>query len=242
MMVSIPDPTPGPTEDKITPNNSKDMIVQQLEVCWTGAIIELGLKREPAQEAFQDLVSRYSDSSRHYHNLQHLQNMLSFLEEVRSSVVRMPLVTLAAFDHDAVYDSKAKDNEEQSALLAEETLRELGLPEDEVQFVSSLIMSTKKHHPLLKSSDNKIFLDADLAILGSDPEDYIKYTDAIRQEYAWVDAKTYLNRRLSVMSSFAERDPIYFTEIARTRFQDQAKCNLEAEIRSLEAQIAQNYE
>src|SRR5690242_20725665 len=93
-------------------------------------------------------------------------------------------VRLAAWYHDAVYDSHATDNEERSADMARSALSRLRVPGDRVESVARLILATKTHQTD-GDPDAAVLLDADLAILGSEPEQYDRYAKAIRREYAW---------------------------------------------------------
>jgi predicted metal-dependent HD superfamily phosphohydrolase len=60
-----------------------------------------------------DLVARYSEPHRFYHTLQHLRECFSMLEPASHLASRIGEVQLALWFHDAVYDTRAQDNEEQ---------------------------------------------------------------------------------------------------------------------------------
>ena len=92
-----------------------------------------------------------------------------------------------AFFHDAVYDPHAADNEEQSARLAERVLAELGWDEARGRRVGDLVRATAAHEAP-PDDDTAVLLDADLAVLGSDPAAYQAYVTGVRAEYAHVDA------------------------------------------------------
>ncbi len=57
--------------------------------------------------------------------------MLAWLAERKPPLEDLPL-GLAVWFHDAVYDPRAQDNEEQSALLARTALASLGLADDQI--------------------------------------------------------------------------------------------------------------
>lgn len=46
--------------------------------------------------------------------------------------------------------------------------------------------------------DKHYFLDIDMAILGMGPADYEKYTNHVREEYAFLDDETYKELRIKV--------------------------------------------
>lgn len=59
----------------------------------------------------------YSEPHRHYHNFHHIADSLAEFDRARH-LAREPLaVELAIWFHDTVYDTRAGNNEEQSAEL-----------------------------------------------------------------------------------------------------------------------------
>jgi len=50
--------------------------------------------------------------------------------------------------------------------------------------------------------DKHYFLDVDMAILGMGPADYEKYTNHVREEYAFLDDETYKTLRVKVCYIF----------------------------------------
>ncbi|WP_052459722.1 DUF4031 domain-containing protein [Tessaracoccus massiliensis] len=72
-----------------------------------------------------DLLTRWQDPHRHYHDVRHLAQVLTALEELQCTD---PVVVLAAWFHDAVYEGVASEDEEASARLAEESLSRLSGP------------------------------------------------------------------------------------------------------------------
>lgn len=62
-------------------------------------------------ECFDTLVGIYTNPNRSYHNLKHISEVIEELGSCSNALY------LAAWFHDAVYDPKAKDNEEKARLL-----------------------------------------------------------------------------------------------------------------------------
>jgi len=187
-------------------------------------------KKSEAEELFKQIVQEYQDETRRYHNFEHIEKMLSFLQAHEQEIKDSTGVRLAAYFHDIVYDTKAKDNEEQSAQYAQNYLIQLGIPENAVNHVLTLIRATTKHEVNENDTDSAIFLDADLAILGSSEEEYDKYAAKIRQEYAWVPDDQYRAGRKAVLKNFLNRTRIFFTERASKELEQQARANIEREI------------
>lgn len=190
-------------------------------------------KRTEAEELFKKIAEEYQAENRAYHNFEHIEKMLSFLQTYEQEIKDSRGVKLAAYFHDVVYDTKAKDNEEQSAQYAQNYLERLGIPDEIASHVLTLIRSTEKHEVVEGDSDSAIFLDADLAIFGSSEEEYDKYAAKIRQEYAWVSDDEYRSGRKKVLESFLNRPRIYFTEQTGKDLEEQARKNIERELEQL---------
>jgi predicted metal-dependent HD superfamily phosphohydrolase len=198
----------------------------ELGAKWHEAVRELGGAHDPG-----DLADRYAESHRGYHNTDHVLAVVrdvDVLAEADDRTAReRAVLTLAALAHDVVYDGKPGDDERRSADWVHERLA--GLPEaDEV---ARLVLATVNH-----ASDDPLtclLLDADLAILGSDPATYEHYRTAVRTEYAHVPDDAWRVGRAKVLRTLAERDPLYVTPHARERWEASAKANLAAEISSL---------
>ena len=139
-----------------------------------------------------------------------------------------------AWFHDAVCDPHVADNEERSAALAHTLLGPLGIAEGLLAEASRLILLTKTHNCSNDDRDGQMLLDADLAILGADGNDYDTYARAIRREYAWVPNEEYRKGRLRVLETFLSRERIYRTdELHRAAEEIQGRRNLRREIDAL---------
>ena len=200
---------------------------------WNSLILALSADAQLGEAVFIDLVNTYSDSARHYHNLEHIQHILNHIEEVKVLSDRLTAVQLAAWFHDYVYNPQAKDNEIQSAIYAEPILNSLKISLDTIHLVKQIILSTEKHQPLVDSIDNLIFLDADLSILGTSPEKYFTYAKAIRQEYSYLSDREYQAGRKQVIANFFAREKIYYTDYFYQKLESSARTNLQAEIELL---------
>lgn len=196
---------------------------------WHRLMDSLGIGEEAAWSVLEDLRRRYNEAHRVYHNQAHLEALFSLLEEYE--IPERPAVELAVWFHDAVYDPTRTDNEERSAELARTRLDQLGLQEALRQRVRELILATKTHQAADPTA--AWLLDADLAILGAEPEAYAAYAKAIRLEYAWLPEELYRQGRAKVLSVFLERPQIYRTEPFRERFEARAWQNLAEELESL---------
>lgn len=178
---------------------------------------------------YRDLVARYGEPQRAYHTLDHVADCLRRLDEIRPLLARPDEAELALWFHDAVYDSRRADNEEQSAQLAAEALRAAGAGEDPVGRVADLIRLTA-HRATDLTGDATLVCDIDLAILGAEPATFHAYDAAIRREYAWVPEAIFRQERARVLAGFLARRRIYHTPYFVNALEQQARANLEAAI------------
>jgi predicted metal-dependent HD superfamily phosphohydrolase len=179
------------------------------------------------------LWERYSEPGRHYHNLTHIDETLEIVECLANCVSDLTAVRLAVWFHDAVYDTRAKDNEERSADLATKQLSELEFSTEVIARVARLILLTKTHQAEPSDRDGQVLLDADLAILGAEGPRYDEYAAAIRREYAWVADEDYRIGRGAVLETFLNRPRIYFTDTLFGLREAHARKNIEKEIERL---------
>jgi predicted metal-dependent HD superfamily phosphohydrolase len=209
---------------------SSSDLLGQLDAQWRRLLLPFRAPEPAVTAALADLAARYSEPSRHYHNLTHLQEMLGVISSLAGADPAAPVVRLAAWFHDAVYDSRAKDNEERSADLAEAVLTRLGLPASLVANVERLVLLTKTHSAEADDREGQVLLDADLAILGAEEDRYDDYAHAIRREYAWVAEDAYREGRRRVLDGFLKRPRIYFAEALFRSHEGWARRNLRREL------------
>lgn len=182
---------------------------------------------------WSEICNHYSSSDRHYHNLSHLENLLIHLTAVKYKIKKWPAVVFALVFHDVIYNPQKQNNEEKSAQMAENKLTELGIGERVISSCSQIILATK-HHDNSDDSDTNIFIDADLSILGSKPEDYKQYSRNIRKEYAFYTDSDYNKGRLKLLQQFFERKKIYKSDYFSQKFEVKARENIKNEIRELQ--------
>lgn len=203
---------------------------------WNRTWATLGVP--PAEGAFDQLIERYAEPHRAYHTMQHIDECFAVLEPVLSSAQHPTEIELALWFHDAVYDPRASDNEERSARLAGNVMRNAGVDDAVTIRVESLILTTK-HNQLPQKFDNAtnkdaaLLVDADLAILGASPDRFDEYDRQIRLEYAWVADAEYRIGRARVLNSFLSRQVIYRTASFADRFESKARENLSRAIANL---------
>lgn len=202
----------------------------ELRLAWDAAV-----GRSPeAQAAFDEVVGRHREPHRRYHTVRHVTWVVRHIHHLASSeqVDDIDAVVAAAFFHDAVYDATASDNEEQSAALAERVLVDLGWSPARAGRVGSLVRATAQHESSEDAGTN-VLVDADLAVLGSEPAAYEAYVVGVRAEYGHVDHDAWRVGRGAVLHGLLDRAPLYATAAGRARWEARARANVAAELASL---------
>ncbi|MDP9191451.1 MAG: metal-dependent phosphohydrolase [Acidobacteriota bacterium] len=177
-----------------------------------------------AQAWWREVESHYSEPHRRYHTIEHIRELLALLPAASEEVLA------AVWFHDLIYDRHG-GNEERSADFAHEALTDLHFPRASVDRVTKMILATRDHDPGDLPEEANLFLDADLAILGSPRERYREYAEAIRFEYSWVPEEAFRAARDGVLRSFLDRPFVYRTDVMRQRFEGQARDNIAWELR-----------
>ena len=187
---------------------------------------ELG-RAGDAQKTAAELVARYREPHRAYHNLDHIADCLEKLELARPMLRKdeADAVELALWWHDAVYDAKAGDNEERSAALFRDVAASHRLAEPLAEKVEHLIVLTKTHAPGPDFAEQAM-IDIDLSILGALPSRFAAYDEGIRREYAHIPEDVWRERRARVLAGFLRRPRLFATALFHGRFDAQARENL----------------
>ncbi|WP_246147051.1 HD domain-containing protein [Seonamhaeicola marinus] len=209
-------------------------MIQDLRLNWLSLACKYGASEKNANALWKEIENQYSQKHRYYHNLSHIENLLILAESCKERIKNFDAVLFAVWYHDIIYSATKKDNEVQSANYAQERLTSLNLEKGLIETIKTLIISTQKHEIILtENNDNALLLDMDLSILGSSWEDYHKYLKNIRKEYAIFPNFMYRKGRKKVLQHFLERDTLYFTAYFQSKFEAQARKNLNKEIELL---------
>lgn len=184
------------------------------------------------QMLWLEIEKNYSGKKRHYHNLNHLENLLAELTELKEVVSNWNAIVFAVFYHDVIYKAHRKDNEEQSALVASKHLQQLNCDTSLIDPVYKLILATKSHQ-LSDDTDVNLFTDADLSILGKDWGTYNTYCSNVRKEYAIYPDLLYKPGRKKALQHFLSMDRIFKTDHFYKKYEESAKKNMEREIAAL---------
>lgn len=185
-----------------------------------------------------DMHKSYFEHFRCYHTYEeHLIPGLEILDNVKGLCKEPLMVELGWWYHDAVYYPGSAFSEQVSADRAhfECTLLEYGSKIAET--VRRLVMATQHFKTEPKSQDEKIIHDIDLAVLGGEFKVYSRYEQLIRQEYSFVEEKTFAQGRLQVLYTFlksAKTNTLYKTPHFQDTYNKKAIENIANEIEEIE--------
>ena len=186
-----------------------------------------------------DLLSMWSEPARRYHTTRHLVEMFWALEELEGAGEindrQCSVARLAAWFHDAIYDPDARpgSNEADSAVVARNTLQQLGIGDEDAEVINRLIRLTAGHDADTKEPLDAAFQDADMWILSAPSERFDGYCAQIREEFAHVPDEEYRQGRAAVLEPFLHRDTVYLTAHARSTWETPARMNLGRELTRL---------
>jgi len=183
------------------------------------------LRASPQPGLLAELLARYSEPHRAYHTLQHLGECAVELERAANLAERLAEVELALWFHDAIYDTRAHDNEARSGGWARSALVGAGVAMETAARVEALVLATRHDGPP-DGVDARLLVDVDLSILGAPPARFAEYERQIREEYAWVPEPEFRRRRARVLGGFLARPAIYGTAAFVERLEARARTNL----------------
>ncbi len=173
----------------------------------------------------EELLQRWSEPHRRYHDVRHLAQCLVALDQLTGDGGAGRPVALAAWFHDAVHHGEPRTDEEASAALAEESLRPLVGPGEAAE-VARLVRTTIDHDPQPGDHDAALLVDADLSVLGQLRGRYHVYLRDVREEYGRYDDEQFRRGRLSVVEGLLARRPLFATDAGRRLWGARAELNL----------------
>ncbi len=193
---------------------------------WLELMAHFMVDGDRARREFANLVEHYEEEGRYYHNLEHIDILLETVNQLRDLAHDLPIIQLAVWYHDVIYDSRSDENEKLSAEAARRSLTALEFPMTIVDRVVELIMATTNHLAPDGDVDAQILLDADLAPLGADPVTFQRQSLALRMEFSWIPDEQYRLNRKRLLRNFLQRERIYQTDLLFTILEEQARQNL----------------
>jgi predicted metal-dependent HD superfamily phosphohydrolase len=150
------------------------------------------------------LLSMWNESHRHYHTLNHLNDVIDQINEDKSkySEKEYEKLMLAALFHDCVYDSMSSTNEEDSANFFIECCQDKSNPD--VLEVKQIILDTKTHESTTNLSES--FNHYDMSIVERDFDQLLEWENGIAEEYK-AYGEQYKEGRLKFLESLLDKYP-----------------------------------
>ena len=201
--------------------------------------------REQLHDMGTNLIMLWSTPDRAFHNLRHLIDLLTRVDELSEETRNPDLVRLAAWYHGAIFSVSADqamhrnggEDEAASAALAYEELTKAGVSEKNANRVAELIMNLRRHDLPTSDIDAAALSDADLGCLAIEPQRYREYSRLIYSEYAHLPLLSYLRTRTTIVRKLLARDRLFASPLGQ-RWELPARENLEAELRRLSSKLS----
>lgn len=180
-----------------------------------------------AEKVLDDAVEQYNNSSRYYHNLQHIESCLALLDKYKNLAKNYNTLYLAIIFHDYIYDPSSIYNEIDSAcaFMIKTHIFPVNEPDNPIAKVIELILATK-HDKILTNSDEQLIADIDLSSLGLPTEEFDKNWENIRKEFWFIDDNKFLGSRLKILNELANKKHIFYHQEFINEFEEQARKNI----------------
>lgn len=192
-------------------------------------------RADAARREFAAIAVCYDEGHRRYHNRAHLEELFALYEGCKHLMKDREAVIAAVFYHDLVYNPRSSVNEEESARRAVSFLPGLGFSPAFAERVGEMVLCTKTHDCPEDDGDAKLFIDMDMAILGSDPARYRAYARAVREEYSCFDDRTFYGARLNrFLIPTLSKPRLFLTDLFENRYGEQARKNMAEETAVIE--------
>jgi predicted metal-dependent HD superfamily phosphohydrolase len=148
--------------------------------------------------AISVLWNNWNDHRRAYHNIHHLDRVLKEIESwsYRFSKDEFTQLVLAAFFHDAIYDPRNPEGNEDKSISF---FRKVYVGKDMRYDLVDKAIECTKYRKRPTSFPLKVFWEADNAGFRDRWEDFLKYEDAIRKEYSFVPIEEYKKARIEFL-------------------------------------------
>ena len=200
---------------------------------------------EAIREAGERLVVMWSSPDRRFHNLKHAIDVLARVDELADESHNPDIMRLAAWYHGCVFSSATEqtykrnggEDEVASAAYAAKDLHGLGVPDAVTDRVCALILNLKRHNLAHDDIDALALNDADLGTLAVNPQQYKRYRELVREEYAHIPDERYLRGRATIISKLLSRETLFSSPLG-ARWERPARQNLQAEQRRIADALA----
>ena len=151
------------------------------------------------------VLAMWNEAHRSYHNLNHLNDLISQINENKSnfSEKEYEKLILTAIFHDIVYDPSSSTNEEDSANF----LMECSVDKNNIDIldVEKMILDTKTHKSTTNLSES--FNNYDMNIVERDFDQLLEWEKGISEEFSVYTKEQYKEGRLKFLESLLDKYP-----------------------------------
>lgn len=177
-----------------------------------------------AEHVFRALMDHYAEPGRHYHTLNHVDHCLGQARLVVGMLPDVNALNLAIWFHDAIYDSRAGDNEARSAALFRDVAGHV-MPIDLVDDVDRLVLVTQSGQ-VPRRADESFMVDIDLSSFGLPWDPFLSDSLAVRAERPHLSDDQYAVQQSRFLTALLRRDAVYSTDFFRARYELVARSNI----------------
>lgn len=191
-----------------------------------------------------DLIERWNAPLRSFHNVQHLANVISRIDELAATTHDPDMLRLSAWFlgalnvHSVEFGGEAPEKKiDVCHSYVTDSLRDLGFDSEVCERVCALIHFSFQHHAPADDIDANALLDANCAVLASTPQEYKRYRQAIREEFPHLSDIEYQVKRRRYIRALLNRSIIFRSPLG-SQWESTARQNLEAELVNLDSSIS----
>ena len=184
----------------------------------------VGKSARNAEDVYELLLNKYSESNRHYHDVTHLLHCMDQLDQASHLLTETDAIELALWFHDAVYTPGCPDNEQKSAELFMQYAVS-GFSDQLKQKVTDLILITR-HQDVPKNDDERYISDIDLSSFGFEWKEFLIDTANLRREYIDIPDSDYFRAHTDFLKSLLAKERIFYTDFFYLRFEQTALFNI----------------
>jgi predicted metal-dependent HD superfamily phosphohydrolase len=149
------------------------------------------------------ILSMWNESHRSYHNLNHLNDLISQINENKSkySEKEYDKLILTALFHDVVYVPASQTNEEDSANFLTECA--VDKTNSDILDIKQMILDTKTHNSTTNLSES--FNNYDMNIVERDFDQLLEWENGISEEFSVYSKEEYKLGRLKFLESLLDK-------------------------------------
>ena len=188
---------------------------------WMGLCSRLVIPASMATDHYRWLDGKYNGPDRFLHAWDHIDGLLTMLDENRGLATNFDLVEYAAMNHDSemIFGRKPKGcptDEALSAVASDGLLIKAGKPFEMRAVSFGLNLATNHKEDSARTTDEMLLADCDWSGLGLPWEQYLANRDKVRREHPYLSDKEFHNARtIWVLKACRRRSHFYLPKFQK---------------------------